>query len=414
MRVLYTLSVYLYLLAIRVAALKNLKAKQWWTGRKKQCIVPSVKNAEEKIMWMHCASLGEFEQGRPLIEKIKKEHPRWHLILTFFSPSGYEVRKNYALAQAVYYLPADMPRNVQSFLDTIKPDMVFFVKYDFWFNYLAELQKRGIPTFLIAGRFHCKQIFSFPVIGRWFASHLKAFTHFFLLEEESGKWLEKWGYKNYSVNGDTRMDRVIQNKLSVQPNHWVENFKGEHLLVIGGSTWEKEEEILHRWYLEMPGRVKLMIAPHNVERENIERLYRWFGEGAILYSQIEKTGEVKKKKVLIVDNVGMLAQLYYYADIALVGGAFRHNLHNILEPAVFGVPLLFGPGIRKNQEAKDLVVAGGAFVFKDYEQFVSYMQLLLNDISLRRKMADILIAYVEKNQGAVTDIYYKLLRQGWL
>ncbi len=325
---------------------------------------------------MHCASLGEFEQGRPVIEAIKKEMPDFKIILTFFSPSGYEIRKNYQNADIVCYLPADTPGNAEKFVNSIKPELVIFVKYEFWYNYISVLSRKAIPLFLISAIFRKEQHF-FKWYGSFFRDMLKKFRMIYVQDQNSLDLLRGIGLKNVVQAGDTRFDRVMEIAGTAEIIPQLESFRGNERLFLAGSSWKKDEEIIAEYINKYPDRMKWVFAPHEIGSENIERLEKLFRVKCIRFSEF--TDESRDARVLIIDNIGMLSSAYRYAYIAAVGGGFGKGIHNILEPACWGIPVLFGPNHQKFREALELISLGGAKSFKNYNDFESILDGLLSD-----------------------------------
>lgn len=390
MKIIYTSLIYLYLFAIRVASLFNSKAKLWIEGRKNifkklqtQLSTPNSKllTPKSKLIWFHCASLGEFEQGRPLMEKIKREQPETKILLTFFSPSGYEVRKNYAGADCIFYLPMDTPSSAKKFIEIVKPEIAIFVKYEFWFNYLNELKKEHIPTYLICGIFR-KDHYFFKNYGAWFRKQLNAFTHFYLQDQSSLSSLNSIGYHNTTVAGDTRFDRVFEISKSVKQIDIVKQFVTDKKVFIAGSTWEEDIKIISNFNFKNEG-FKLIIAPHEIDEITIQSTIQQFNNSTIIrYSQANEQN-IKTADVLIIDNIGMLSSLYQHGTIAYIGGGFGKNIHNILEPATFGLPIIFGPKYHNFIEAKELIQLGGAFSISPSEDFKKTVELLCRPDALK-------------------------------
>jgi 3-deoxy-D-manno-octulosonic-acid transferase len=356
---------------------------------------------EEKYIWIHCASLGEFEQGRPVIESIKREKPQFKILLTFFSSSGYEVRKNYQHADIVCYLPPDTPRNAELFTTLTNPEKVIFVKYEFWNNYLSAIKKRDIPLFLISGIFRKEQPF-FKWYGSFFRDILKKFNWLFVQDQHSYDLLASIGIVNVSVAGDTRFDRVVEIAAEAKSIPQIEQFSGEEKLFLAGSSWKQDEEIIARYLNKNPRRMKWIFAPHEIDGENIRRIEKLFTVKCVRFSEF--TNEGADSRVMIIDNIGMLSSAYRYAYIAAVGGGFGKGIHNILEPACWGIPVLFGPNHKRFREALDLIEAEGAKSFNDYFEFEYIMDRWLSDENLYRKVADSAGLYVNKNAGATTII----------
>ncbi|HET6228311.1 MAG TPA: glycosyltransferase N-terminal domain-containing protein [Bacteroidia bacterium] len=375
MRLLYTLFIYLYVAFIRFASLFNAKAKLWIAGRKDifRQLKSKIQSSPSPVIWIHCASLGEFEQGRPIIEKLKKDHEDIKIVLTFFSPSGYEVRKNYTVADHVFYLPLDTPANAKKFIATVRPTAAFFVKYEFWFNYLTVLKNNAIPTYLVSGIFRPDHYF-FKGYASWFRSQLTAFNHFYLQDEQSQKLLNSIGFKNTTVAGDTRFDRVAEVAMNAKNIPVIELFKEQRPLFIAGSTWEQDEELLADFDFAKAG-FKLIVAPHEITEARIQFLLNKFKNKVQRYSKITEA-DLKATDVLIIDNMGMLSSIYQYGTVAFIGGGFGKGIHNILEPAAFGLPVLFGPNYKKFEEAKELTHLRGAFVVNNSKDLQSILQLL--------------------------------------
>lgn len=364
MRFLYNLGIFFYNLMLHLAAYFNSKAKLWVNGRKNifDNLHHSFPKKKAITIWIHSASLGEFEQGRPLIERIKQDYPHIKILLTFFSPSGYEIRKNYPLADYIFYLPIDSSSNAKKFIEITKPDLAIFIKYEFWYNYLHELEKKQVPVLFISSIFRPNQHF-FKFYGSWFVNHLKNISHFFVQNQQSMDLLAKIGVDQVTLAGDTRFDRVAGIAEQVKPNLLVEAFKGGANLFLAGSSWPEDEKRfapLQKDFHEL----KFIIAPHLIDSNHISTIQSLF-ENAILYSEATLEN-VQNYQVLIIDNMGMLSSLYQYADFALIGGGFGVGIHNTLEAATFGMPIFIGPNYHKFQEAKDLLNEGVAFVFKDY------------------------------------------------
>lgn len=403
MRTLYNISILVYQLIIKAASLFNSKAKLWLEGRKdifkKLDAKISDASSGNPVVWFHCASLGEFEQGRPLIEKYKQLHPGTKILLTFFSPSGYEIRKNYPGADFIFYLSADTPSNARRFIEIVKPEAVYFVKYEFWFNYLHELKKKNVPVYLVSGIFRQEQHF-FKFYGGWFRKQLGSFSHFYLQNEHSVALLNSIGYKNTTLTGDTRFDRVWEIAKNARAFPLVEKFKGNDAVLIAGSTWREDEKIISA---VMPEGFKLIIAPHETDEKHIEEICRQFsGFSTLRYSKADERN-ISSAQVLIIDNIGMLSSLYRYAEIAFIGGGFGKGIHNILEAATFGLPVIFGPNYEKFSEAKELIKLGGAFSIADKNEFEKII-LLLKDQQVLKTASHISRYYVESRTGATGKI----------
>ncbi len=405
----YTLFIKIYYSLILIASCFNAKAKQWIYGRKH--IFNTLENQipEGKLIWFHCSSLGEFEQGRPLIEMIKKHKKDYKILLTFFSPSGYNIRKNYAYADIVTYLPLDTPKKTEKFIRLVKPTMVFFVKYDFWFNIIKNLHKNKIPIYLISGIFNKNQLF-FKRYGRWYKKILFLFDHLFVQDDDSRILLQKQGLNNVTVAGDTRFDRVYEIAQKVEKNPLIEKFKNNHRLIIGGSSWEQDENILLHYINETDNdQLCYIIAPHEINPAHINNIINKLNKKALKYSEANQNN-IENYKVLIIDNVGMLSSLYQYAEIAFIGGGFGKGIHNILEPATFGIPVIFGPCYHKFREAHDLINGQAAKTINNYDTFKKNMTLYLDNHQIMIKAGNTAAQYVKNNKGATAYIYEKTLQ----
>jgi 3-deoxy-D-manno-octulosonic-acid transferase len=393
---------YLYVFAVRIAALNSVKAARWIEGRKS---FPTFNiPAEKKVVWMHCASLGEFEQGRPVIEKLRQEFPGVYLVLSFFSPSGYEIRKNYAGADAVCYLPADLPGHASRFIQGLQPDLVIFVKYEFWAGYLHELKKRNIPAYLISARFRPGQFVLSPA-GGWIRSFLNAFKVIFTQDENSKKLISRKLDSKIVIAGDTRFDRVSENAAYPQKFPEIETLINQRIVFVAGSTWQNDEEVI---FPLSNSPVFTIVAPHEITEKHLQQLKQCCPQPAVLYSEIKQLGSGKPPATLIIDNVGMLMSVYKIAHIAYVGGAFHKQLHNILEPAAMGIPVLFGPYTDKFPEAEELQKSGGGFSISNHQEFLSTFQDLINDSAKLHKAGKNAAEYVSKNRGAAELIMKEL------
>lgn len=403
---LYEIVIRLLVLSIRVGAFFNEKAKKWVNGRRnwRKICQSNIQHPTSNIpqtLWLHVASLGEFEQGRPVIEAFKEQFPGWRVVLTFFSPSGYEIRKNYPHADFVCYLPADTRRNARDFLDLIKPDAAIFVKYDFWANYLFELKKRGVPTLLASALFRESQPF-FKWWGGFWRKMLGCFTHIFVQNEDSAKLLERIGFQNITVAGDTRVDRVLKIAEGAKENEIVAVFAGEDSTFIAGSSWDADEDVFLPVF-QKPDfqKYKLVVAPHEPSEANVQRICRQI-ENAVRYSQMLRSAK-HGTRVLVIDNVGMLNTLYRYGSIAYIGGGFGKGIHNTLEPAAFGLPIIFGPKYEKFEEAQQMVARGGAFSVKNSKEFEAVLKKL-EDLDFYKKASQTVREYLEESRGATAAI----------
>lgn len=399
MRLIYAIGVFLYSTVIKIVSLFNEKAKLRLRGTK-ETFKKLQKFKPKKLIWIHCASLGEFEQGRPLIEKIKAEKSDYQIALSFFSPSGYEVRKDYEFADIVFYLPDDTHKNAEKLISLLNPEYVFFVKYEFWHNYIKHLKLKNIPVYSVSGIFRRNQIF-FKPYGEFFRDTLNFFTHLFVQNNESEKLLKSIGINKTTVVGDTRFDRVFETSLHKKKFKKVEKFINGALVIIAGSTWKPDEDIILKFAEEFS--VKVIIAPHLVNEDNINRIIKSATKKAVRYSE-NKEENFKNAEVLIIDNIGMLSSLYFYADIAYTGGGFGAGIHNTLEAAVFGIPIIFGPKYEKFEEAKELINRDAGFSISQYSEFKSLMNRLISDEEFRKQAGANAGKFVKENLGATEKI----------
>ena len=368
----YNLVIYLYLLGVAVYSLFNEKVRKMWRGEReafsilKQKVDPSA-----KYVWFHAASLGEFEQGRPIMEQLRREHPEYKILLTFFSPSGYEVRKNYDGADIITYLPLDTITNARRFLRTVRPVMAFFIKYEFWYNYLHILKHRHVPVYSVSSIFRPNQVF-FKWYGRQYGRVLKCFTHFFVQNEQSRELLAKIGITDVTITGDTRFDRVLQIKEQAKQLSVVEQFVADAPKVfVAGSSWPPDEDIFIRYFKEHP-EWKLVIAPHVIGEDHLQQIEQKLeGRKTIRYTKAD--GGAGDASVLIIDCFGLLSSIYRYATVCYVGGGFGVSIHNTVEAADWGKPVIFGPENQKFQEAQELKACGGGIEIKNYEDFEHIM-----------------------------------------
>jgi 3-deoxy-D-manno-octulosonic-acid transferase len=402
MRLLYNFGIQLFILALKIASLKNEKARKLLKGRKGLLkTIKKEQHLDDKLVWVHCASLGEFEQGRPLIEEIKRNYPEKKILLTFFSPSGYEVQKNYSNAEYIYYLPLDTRRNARRFIKYCNPEVVFFIKYEYWYNFLSILKKKKIPVYFVSTIFRKDQLF-FKKRGGWYRKMLKMATHFFLQNEESAELLKSLKITNYSVVGDTRFDRVAHIFENVKPIPQIEQFLNGYKAIIAGSSWKAEEALLMQYY-RINSSMKLIIVPHEVTKENIQRIKNQFDNRVVLFSEFSKTYS-PEKNVLIVDAYGLLTSIYQYGFLAIVGGGFGAGIHNVLEAATFGLPVIFGPNYLKFKEAIDMVDLHCAFPVENIEDFNTILNHLLKDPLLVKMLSGKASEYVKMNVGATHKI----------
>ena len=356
---------------------------------------------DARYIWFHAASLGEFEQGRPLIEKIRAKYPDYRILLTFFSPSGYEVRKNYRGADIVCYLPFDKPRNVRKFLDLVNPCMAFFIKYEFWKNYLDELHKRRIPVYSVSSIFRRGQIF-FKWYGGTYRNVLRNFDHIFVQNERSKRYLAKIGINRVTVVGDTRFDRVLQIREEAKDLPLVELFKNNTMTFVAGSSWQPDEDLFIEYFNQHP-EVKLIIAPHVIDENHLVEIIRKLKRPYVRYTRADEKN-VCKADCLIIDCFGLLSSIYRYGEIAYIGGGFGVGIHNTLEAAVYGIPVIFGPKYQKFQEAVQLLEAKGGFSVKSYEELKALLDRMLEDESFLRETGTNAGTYVTGNAGATDKV----------
>lgn len=356
---------------------------------------------DARYIWFHAASLGEFEQGRPLIEKIRAKYPDYRILLTFFSPSGYEVRKNYRGADIVCYLPFDKPRNVRKFLDLVNPCMAFFIKYEFWKNYLDELHKRRIPVYSVSSIFRRGQIF-FKWYGGTYRNVLRNFDHIFVQNERSKRYLAKIGINRVTVVGDTRFDRVLQIREEAKDLPLVELFKNNTMTFVAGSSWQPDEDLFIEYFNQHP-EVKLIIAPHVIDENHLVEIIRKLKRPYVRYTRADEKN-VRKADCLIIDCFGLLSSIYRYGEIAYIGGGFGVGIHNTLEAAVYGIPVIFGPKYQKFQEAVQLLEAKGGFSVKSYEELKALLDRMLEDESFLRETGTNAGTYVTGNAGATDKV----------
>lgn len=375
----YNIVIYIYLIGVAIASCFNKKVKKMWAGERQALKVLREKvDPNARYIWFHAASLGEFEQGRPLMEYLRKTHPEYKILLTFFSPSGYEVRKNYEGADIICYLPLDTIRNARRFLRTIKPVMAFFIKYEFWYNYLHILQHRGVPTYSVSSIFRPDQIF-FQWYGKGYGRVLKCFTHFFVQNIESKNLLAKLDIHDVEVVGDTRFDRVLQIKEASKQLPIVEKFtENTSKVFIAGSSWLPDEEVFLK-YFNLHKDWKLIVAPHVIGEDHLAQIFELLkGRRVVRYTEATEEN-VKDAEVLIIDCFGLLSSIYHYGTISYVGGGFGVGIHNVLEAAVWDIPVIFGPNNKRFQEAQGLIMAGGGFEINDYQSFRDLMMRFETD-----------------------------------
>ena len=405
----YNLIIYLYLLGVAIYSRFNEKVRKMWRGERDAFRILREKvDPNAKYVWFHAASLGEFEQGRPLMEQLRKEHPEYKILLTFFSPSGYEVRKNYEGADIITYLPLDTITNARRFLRTVRPVMAFFIKYEFWYNYLHILKHRNIPVYSVSSIFRPDQVF-FKWYGRQYGRVLNCFTHFFVQNEVSKDLLAKIGITNVDVVGDTRFDRVLQIKDAAKQLPIVEAFvKDAPQVFVAGSSWPPDEEIFIK-YLNAHKNWKLIIAPHVIGEDHLKQIEKLLeGRKVIRYTEAEKSltshlSPLASYDVLIINCFGLLSSIYHYGQVAYVGGGFGVGIHNLLEAAVWDVPVFFGPNNQKFQEAQGLKTSGG-FEITNYEEFASQMDKFASDADYLTEQGRKAGHFVKGQSGATDKV----------
>lgn len=407
MSIIYNLGIILFNAVLSVLSLFNDKAKKLYQGRiQTMRRLPNL-HFPDPCIWIHCASLGEFEQGRPIIEAIKKQDPSQKVVLTFFSPSGYEVQKNYALADAVMYLPSDRPANVKKFVKAINPKQAIFVKYEFWHHYLKHLHQTGINTYIVSAIFRPKHTF-FKWYGGWYRKMLQYFTKLYVQNEESAQLLAGIGINNYQVTGDTRFDRVYQIAQKAQEYPELALFAQDHKVLVGGSTWPAGEKLLATYLKHNPD-CKLLLAPHEIHEEHLTQLESLMKDFTCArYTTLHQT-DLKQLRVLIVDTMGMLSSMYRYGHVAYIGGGFGSGIHNTLEASTFGLPVIIGPNYKKYQEACDLIQLGAGFCVTNSADFNKVANHLLKDSEHLSAASKAAVDYVNKMRGATQIIVKELL-----
>ena len=411
MRVIYSFFIFFYGLFIRFAAIFNDKARQWVDGRrgifaKLEGALKEVDRSKTPVIWFHASSLGEFEQGRPIIESFRQTYPQYKILLTFYSPSGYAVRKNWDQADWIFYLPLDTPGNARRWMDVVQPAAAIFIKYDFWFNFLSCLRERKIPVYFVSALFRPSQHF-FKWYGGWFRDQLPAVTRFFVQNRASAQLLEGIGVTNVTLTGDTRFDRVFAIASRKHSFPLIEQFIGSKRVFIGGSTWGEDEALLIPLIRNNNLDLKFILAPHDTSPGRIQRILAQLDRPVITYSDLnpENAGQAD---VLIIDSVGILAQLYQYATLAFIGGGFGTAIHNIQEPITYGVPVFFGPRYHKFKEAVDLIAHGGVFCVTSTGELAATAARLLSDPAEYQRVSGLCRNYVDENRGATEKIMQEL------
>ena len=403
MRYLYTFALHMYALSMEIASFFNKKARmtrigQWFTNG----ILRKEIDHNVKYIWFHAASLGEFEQGRPMIEILRKRYPEYKILLTFFSPSGYEVRKNYEGADVICYLPFDTPFKVRKFLNLANPYIAVFIKYEFWLNYLTELKKRGIKTYIISAVFRPNQLF-FKWYGKWYRKVLECYEYLFVQDEESKKLLAEYGVNNVIVSGDTRFDRVLEIQQHSRLLPEIEGFvkDGKPILIVG-SSWPEDEKIIIP-YFNSHSEIKLIIAPHEIHREHLLYIQSLLNRPSVRLSEYNKNAS-QNNDCLIIDSFGLLSSIYRYGQVAYIGGGFGSGIHNTLEAAVYNIPVIFGPKHQKFKEAKGLIACGGGFSIDSDTAFAHRMNNFISDSESRLNAGKAAGDFVHNNAGATERI----------
>ncbi|MBC5775298.1 3-deoxy-D-manno-octulosonic acid transferase [Pontibacter sp. KCTC 32443] len=410
MKLLYDIGLKAYNGLLAVAAPFNQKAKLMLQGREREFerLQQALSGNTAPVVWFHCASLGEFEQGRPVIEAFKTQFPEYKIMLTFFSPSGYEVRKNYSGADFIFYLPLDSAANARKFIKIVQPKLAVFVKYEFWHYYLQELEQRQIPILSISAIFRPEQVF-FKPYGEFNRNMLRRFTHIYTQNKQSVELLQSIGITRASIAGDTRFDRVLQTAASIKPIPLVEAFVSGSDVFMVGSSWPADVEVLLPLIQKYRSTIKFIIAPHEIHENGIATLITQLGDGAVRFSQADLQS-IATYNVLVIDNIGMLSALYSYGTYAYIGGAFGKGLHNTLEAAVFGLPLFFGPKYEKFQEAVDLVNLGCAMPVNNADELLAAFEKVHTTPGARQRITDTEKQYVQQQAGATTKIMADIQR----
>ncbi len=401
MYIVYQLGVYLYYILLLMLSPFHSKAKKWIDGRRTQQNLFEQPLPKAKRIWFHFASLGEFEQGRIIIEKINKIYPDYKFVISFFSPSGYEIRKNYALAEKVYYLPIDSPRNAKKFINHIQPSLIFFNKYEYWYNYIKEANTQGIPLFVSSAIFRQSQLF-FKPYGSFQRHILSLVHHFFVQNKQSEELLKSIHIHQFSLCGDTRFDRVYEHAQVANVNSAIINFCDNKQVFVAGSTWQADESVLENLRVDFPD-MKLIIVPHEISESHIQQLLKRFDNDCVLYTELNEEN-VHDKNVLIVNTIGMLSSIYKIAKYCYIGGGFGSGIHNTLEAAAFGKPIFFGPEYSKFQEAKDLISIKAACSIQNYVELKEQLIRLNASASLYAESCDLASKYVSNNYGASDKI----------
>jgi 3-deoxy-D-manno-octulosonic-acid transferase len=406
----YDLGLGLFSILIRIASLFNHKAFLWNKGRKGLLTKMQIEMENcGRVAWFHASSLGEFEQGRPIMEALRKMNPEYKILLTFFSPSGYEIRKNYQGADFIYYLPLDTRRNAKQFLEIVKPELVVFIKYEFWYHFLLQSKRSGAKLILVSAIFRPNQLF-FKWYGSWYRKILGLFNHIFVQDEMSYDLMMSISVEHVRITGDTRFDRVAQIAAEAIRNEPAECFSSGRFTYVFGSTWEKDENNLVEYINCCSMDVCYIIAPHEISPARIRNLVARIKKTTVLYSNAD-TADYTSARVLVIDNIGMLATLYRYGQVAYIGGGFGKGIHNILEAAVYGIPVVFGPNHRKFREAKELIREGGAFTVNSYKDTKNILDALRDNKDKLNKASESTKSFIKRNVGATETILSYLRKE---
>ena len=408
MTLLYNLGISLFYFLVVVTSVFNTKAKEWLKGRKHLLInIADTISDKDRIIWFHASSLGEFEQGRPLIEAFRRSMPEYKILLSFFSPSGYQIRKDYSGADYVFYLPLDTKRNARKFLQIVKPEMAFFIKYEFWYHYLTQLKKSKARVYLISAIFRPQQLF-FKSYGKWYRNLLKCFDQIFVQNTKSIDLLSTISVTHVTLAGDTRFDRVKGIAVASKKIEIAEKFASGKWTYVCGSTWEKDEEILAEYINQDKADCKFIVAPHEISDSHIAAMTRKFEKKVILYSKAIKG--IEEADVLVIDNIGMLSAIYKYGNVAYIGGGFGTGIHNILEAAVYGLPVIFGPKYEKFIEAVELLKEGGAFSITSFGECKMKFDELRSKKAIYEEASNATKKFITRNLGA-TETILKYLKK---
>jgi len=411
---LYNLSIHAFKLGLILASPFNPKAKLWLEGRKNWQQNLKLKVASlnlENAIWFHCASLGEFEQGRPVIENIKNEAPNQKIVLTFFSPSGYQIQHNYPYADLVIYLPEDSPNNAKFFLETLKPKLAIFVKYEFWLNYLFELNRKNIPTFLISTVIKKHQTF-FKWYGGNFRNALKMYTTIYTQDAYSIQLLKTLKISSGVLSGDTRFDRVLKICSAPKQINEISNFAKDSFVIVAGSSWKEDEDFLIEAYIDLKGKhsnLKLIIAPHEIDKKNIDRLKNLLHKYNLPFHLFSDNSPAYTESILIINAIGFLSSIYQYGKVALIGGGFTNGIHNILEPTVYGLPVLFGPNYKKFNEAFEVIDLKVGVSVNNADELILQLTKWIENKKLLDETSQAAKQYVFNNSGATQKIAKDLL-----